>query len=708
MAAFLSGFAASLISGSPSPFAASLFSGSLAPFVEQKPKQKRDDSKAKKTTEKLAADAFAKRKEEELKTNRAKQQIPPTTDHRASALLKATAKESVQSSKEHELQKLFKELAEQILDKQSHEDTDGAAESLNTLLDEAFKRDCLRPDTKIWSNVQDLIHKLKIGVLCEALSELQQAAEERRTEKSGQHTAVYKIVALIKLSLPSIHLPLLPLEQCTLDKVIDMFWRKIDGESFDFPTTTKLIQIILSHPSPFSSHLLLGEAYFKTFFDFVTSAILVIPLKEWEDQGESFFQCLRMLDDEGKKKFLQPLLKASDPVWRQIAESFLEGLDSKKSLRQCAPYFHRIKELLPCANDLGFIESIFHRPFPTFEERHVVERNYPACVKRLNFDGSRDVVIFENLMIGVIKDGSQGLIHLIAFDMNTSKLVWGVPIRKENRWMELQPLCPFGIPIINEKSKLLMFLDPKTGEKSLELTLPEAIEPRGDYQPGSDLHILPSGFLYYSSHTVDGWFLFGGQVAEGKFSNKFKLDRPGGICLPLGENLSFQNFDSTCTIVAPNGKPKVVPYAELHLFKNNLYATAKNEIFVLAHKNEPEFEIVGQKSIFKFPTEHHEGFNIKILQICENGVAFCKFAGRHAFVDLERGTHAFLEGLPSNCASFVDREKGSVWSWNERDKQVKKHTMEGTKPLGLMDAARGVSLLHVDKSDRLYMVYIPF
>ena len=170
-----------------------------------------------------------------------------------------------------------------------------------------------------------------------------------------------------------------------------------------------------------------------------------------------------------------------------------------KSLREAIPHFEGLKQLLPNFNNTH-IEIIFGRPFIEFRRDKSIYTTDPDFTRRLEFNDKRKVFVHNSLMMGVHDTrttyGGQGVPpHLLAFDMKTEKMIWGIPLTPlPEKDLSLDTSAAggmtFGLPRmgrpnyhLNQVGNLISlqffgenkvhFFHPETGELNFILKLPK-------------------------------------------------------------------------------------------------------------------------------------------------------------------------------------------------------------------------------------------
>ncbi len=257
---------------------------------------------------------------------------------------------------------------------------------------------------------------------------------------------------------------------------------------------------------------------------------------------------------------------SKDPITSEIGNHLLEALTAR-SLRDAIPHFNVLKELLPNINS-SHIEIIFAAPLLNFVMIDRFAKKDPAFTKRLYFNDMRKVFVHGSLMIGAYDSrstyGGKGVPpHLLAYDMNTEKMVWGIPltpILSEDPSLNTNatPVL-FGFPRMGpagyslkrvgellslqfEKEKTLHFIHPETGEYNFTLELPKA---------PTDRYILvfilaQKGFAYQMVCKDEDRILIGGRIVDKRWNSTFEVKTPSECSVLF---LPIVGFQKTLKIV---------------------------------------------------------------------------------------------------------------------------------------------------------------
>lgn len=349
----------------------------------------------------------------------------------------------------------------------------------------------------------------------------------------------------------------------------------------------------------------------------------------------------------------------------------------------------------------------------------------------------RKVFIHGSLMMGVYDArttyGGKGVPpHLLAYDMNTEKMVWGIPLtplslEDPSLNTNATPMT-FGIPRMGPAGyslkrvgellslqfageKTLLFIHPETGEFDSSLELPEASTDRYNC-----LHISPKGFGYQMVHKDRDRILIGGRIIDKRWNSSFEAKTPGGLFRPFSTHCGFQqDFEDRLVLFGPTGDQITIEdcmTAEAQ--DDKLYSIEKDPVDkdkcllkVRTLKGDSEVVSGVEKSI---PLNLK---NASFGKICQNG-QLVLFSGRFSdtspiFVDLHRQEVTYSQHkFPSYAKHVINPDLGELWTWDQISHKIWKISSTSITLMGSMESGRGTTLLHADKADRLYFVDIPF
>ena len=471
------------------------------------------------------------------------------------------------------------------------------------------------------------------------------------------------------------------------------------------------------------------------FLNFVVEQLVTIPIDKWPSKAGVITDLLETVTLESKLVVARALASSKDSTTSEVGNHFLAA-QTARSLREAVPHFNALTELLPNFN-YTHCEIIFGRPFVGFCHDRSIFKNDPEFTKRLHFNGMRKVFIHGPLMMGVYDTrttyGGKGVPpHLLAYDMNTEKMVWGIPltpISLEDPSLNISAtpmIC--GVPRMGPTDytlirvgelislqfvgeKTLHFIHPETGEFDSVLELPEASTDRYDC-----LHISPNGFGYQMVHKDQDRILIGGKIIDKRWNSSFEAKTPCGMFRPFSTHCGFQqDFKDRLVLFGPTSdRITIEGCMAAKALDNKLYSIEKDPVdedkcLLKVRTLKVDNEVVSD-------IEKSVSLNVKEASfgtICQNGQVIL-FAGRFSdtspiFVTLDSQEVTYSpHNFPCYAKYVVNADSGELWTWDELTKNIWKVSSAEITLMGSMESGRGTTLLHADKADRLFFVDIPY
>lgn len=390
--------------------------------------------------------------------------------------------------------------------------------------------------------------------------------------------------------------------------------------------------------------------------------------------------------------------------------------------RDAFSHFNILMELLPNLKH-SHIEEIFGVVFP--EMREVISgRKDPNFAKRLNFTDPR-IFIHDHLMIGIydprlVYGKTRISPHLLAYDMKSEKLVWGIPL---NATLSKEPfnnkeITSFGFPsnavhdihqigeflaIQLEGSKNLFLIKPETGECLFNVEVPFI---NRKYIPQS-LSRASKDLFYYQMGVRDGErVLLGGSIVDGVWNQVFEKESVSGFFQFLSTHCGLRDvIKNEITIFGPTGNHAILPNClsafaqDDKLYTIEKHPRANNKSFLKIRTLLKNENVVS-------PIENSFFLDAKkpsIEKVCKNGQVVLLADSRPIFVDLKQEIVCDSDSKISQIASHTISESGEIWTWDVLSEKVKKISSEGEEEdLGLIKGFQRTKLLHVDDSGQLY------
>jgi hypothetical protein len=594
----------------------------------------------------------------------------------------------------------------------------------------------------VWMNEEELdkrfgktLQQLKASEIAEVCSELKHAYV-----RNGDNKAGYCLLWLIKQATGcSYEIPdKQTFNSSTVAKVLSKFFAQEFNPVIAQINSANFVEILHYRSSRIDQplyHEFLDRNSCFAFLNFVIEQLQCIPMDKWPSKSEIITDLLEMVTSEGKLIVAKALASSEDSKTAEVGNHLSSALKAT-SLREAIPHFNALMELLPNFNDTH-VEIIFGRPFIKFRHDKSIFKNDPDFTRRLYFNDMRKVFIHDSLMIGVYDTrttfGGKGVPpHLLAYDMNTEKMVWGsalTPIQLKDPSLNTSGTSmTFGLPrmgpaghrlkrvgeyislqFIGEKK--VHFIHPETGEIKSTLELPEIYNDTYDC-----LHISPDGFAYQMVHKDQDRVLIGGNIINGQWSLSFETKTPGGRFCSFSTHCGFfEDFENQLILFGPTGSNVTI--------ENCLAAEARGDKIYLIEKD-PACKDKCFLTIRTLKVDHgvvsdvEEKIQLDIKEadfgnLCQNGqwILFSESYSNKSpiFVDLHSKKVTYSKHkIPSYGEKIINTESGELWTWDQITKNIWKVSPNDVTLMGVLESGRGTTLLHVDKGDHLYFVDIPF
>lgn len=519
----------------------------------------------------------------------------------------------------------------------------------------------------------------------------------------------------------------------TVAKVLSQFF----ADSGSLTNASSFVEILHYRSSRLDESLYQGFLDPKSssiFLNFVARQLQDIPMDKWPSKASIITGLFETITPESKLVVAKILVSSKDLTTSKVGNHLLAALTAR-SLREAVPHFNALVELLPNFNHTH-VEIIFGRPFIEFCHDRSIYKKDPEFTKRLHFNDMRKVFVHDSLMIGVYDTrttfGGKGVPpHLLAYDMNTEKMVWGIPLTPillEDLSLNTSATpMTFGIPRMGSKGyrlkkvgeylslhfvgeKKLHFIHPETGEFDSILELPEASKDTYDC-----LHISPKGFAYQMVDKDQGRILIGGKIIDKQWNSSFESKTPSGFFRPFSTHCGFQqDFEDKLVLFGPTGDQITIQdcmAAEAQ--DDKLYSIEKDPL----HKDKCLLTIRTLKIDNEVVSGVEKSISLNVKEasfgkICQNGQLIL-FSGNFSdtspiFVDFNSQVTYSHHKFPCYAKHIVNTHSGELWTWDELSKKIWKVSSTNITLMGSMKSGRGTTLLHINKTDHLFFVDIPF
>jgi len=271
-----------------------------------------------------------------------------------------------------------------------------------------------------------------------------------------------------------------------------------------------------------------------------------IPMDKWPNKGKIILSLFTTLSPEVPRFMADALSKSHDPKTAEIGRHLLEAVRAD-SLNEAIPHLNELVTLLPGFWAIDFTQY-FGYPFPPFREL-TLDKD-PTCTRRLSFNEYRKVFVYQSLMIGVydacipFQDGTRFPSYLLAYDLESEKMVWGIPLTAKQLTTQddrpvplIEPskvICgrnyfpPYDLEQVGNyiaiqlRDKLQVSLISSATGKLTTFTekMPESIFCDWNRQ----FHISPEGYTYQCAWEKEKKVLIVGKIENGQWTQSFKAE----------------------------------------------------------------------------------------------------------------------------------------------------------------------------------------
>jgi hypothetical protein len=452
-----------------------------------------------------------------------------------------------------------------------------------------------------------------------------------------------------------------------------------------------------------------------TFFENIVAKLLQeVPIDNWPGKRTVIINFLKIYNHNERLAIAKDLVKSEDTTTSKIGEHLQEALLSS-SLNEAIPHFYALQELLG-RFDCTIAHSAFGKLFVEFQKNKAFFPNDPAFIKRLNFNEMEKVFVHDSLMIGVYDIQTTFLdkqvsSYLIAYDKNTEKMIWGIPLNpglthliwgpERSRYCARQVGNQIALQFLGEKK--VYFINPNTGAFDFTIELPEALE--GEY---NDLYISKNGFIYQDVERGADTFLIGGKIENQQWSPLFEFPRPSGDFLLLSTHCGIrEDFEETLVLFSPKGKQIVIESCIDAIAQDDkLYCLVRDGdkclLTVRTLKEDDEVVSEIEKSIEIDRKKVSFGKlcqNGKIVLFSDNSPDFIDSGKSPIFIDLATQNITYCEReFHSNTQFVIDADLSEVWAWDEESKKIWKVSRDNITLMGVSEIHENSLLLDVDEN----------
>lgn len=495
----------------------------------------------------------------------------------------------------------------------------------------------------------------------------------------------------------------------------------------------------LLNPSDFKQAIPHIDALIKMSVTFADHRFLFIRLKDEPIDTSpikviAIRELIETLPLEDKLTVATVAAASKDLTTVRIGELLLAALTSL-SLKEALPHLDALAEM-----SLRFEHNPFRINFGCAFVKFYsdqIHENLSSCVKELNFKNSKTVFVFGSVMVGIYDPGTCTKDkpfppHLLAYDMITEKIIWGIPLtstppddpslyfkgssmlfngshsilfREEKKTVDykVNKVGEF-LSVSFENEKNVRIINPKTGELEFTFQLPE----KAKIDPFH--HISQEGFVYQikSESSGEGRTLTAGTIAAKEWHPLFKITTPlDGKFISLSTHCGFIGTNFTdLALFGPTGEHVIIQNCmSAKAFGNKLYTIERDceqkDYCLLAIRTLKIEGGVVSDAEKKIIIYNKKAF---VAGICETGeVILISGSDSPIFVDLNSKKVTYSEQKLSAYSTYaIDTQSGEFWGWGrELGDHIWKITAAGATLMGSMSYHRGINFLYA-KEGKLY------
>ncbi|HEY4832530.1 MAG TPA: hypothetical protein VIH61_08240, partial [Waddliaceae bacterium] len=269
--------------------------------------------------------------------------------------------------------------------------------------------------------------RLQASEIAETCSDLKMAYTQDKDNKAG-----YYLLWLLKQATGCVYE--IPEKSSFNDATVAKVLSEFCAGSSSLRNAANFVEILHSRSSGLDQPLyqeFLDQKSCSIFLNFSVGQLVEIPMDKWASKAGIITDLLETVTLEIRLAIARALASSKDPITSEVGNHLLAALTAR-SLREAVTHFNALTELLPNFN-CTYVEIIFGRPFVEFCHDRSIYKKDPEFTKRLHFNDMRKVFVHGSLMMGVhdtrtIYGGKGVPPHLLAYDMNTEKMVWGIPL----------------------------------------------------------------------------------------------------------------------------------------------------------------------------------------------------------------------------------------------------------------------------------------
>ncbi len=441
----------------------------------------------------------------------------------------------------------------------------------------------------------------------------------------------------------------------------------------------RYLELVFSQKGFLVANLLKDHSSNIRLYRVALACLLDVPFEGWPKKGSVLLRILRIVPNWSH--FAQLLSRSRDLKTKLVGHAFFQISTMELTPRERTKKVMELGKFLP-EIDLDAYKTLFKfSPLPL-----VLEETIPNVAFRVSFTTSREVFIHKNLIIGRNVDAP--LQTLTAYDRETRQLVWQMTLLDDSIDCQLHPM---GIALILRKKREMVFIHPETGGviKKIDLCF--------DIQPQTRIYLTRCGCCFVRNKAVNhGYDFSGAEIKDGCYRLTFQSSLPLGPVQFLDRWIGIRRPVSGVVILDQEGNQHILSECRSVFFRDNTFYTL----------NESED---GNHSIIIYRTlAFHALRNInlgikgpvRMRDVCDDGTSICQIGTVFFFVEPSGNVIVVKKRIEAR-EIFIDRRKGTIWTWDFQTKEVWKHRKSDSEYLGILNHL-ALHFLDVDDKERLY------
>lgn len=440
------------------------------------------------------------------------------------------------------------------------------------------------------------------------------------------------------------------------------------------------------------------SACFERLFEHLKT----LSVKECPYKMRLIAKLLESLPDERRIDFISCLQSSLDVDTKKLSDH-LGAILLAKTFNDALSHLYSIEEVSPDF-DGEFVEKVFDFPFREFRSDRLRSQD-PEFTKRLRFNDTCQVFVFEDVMIGVAYTEPKKNPYLLAYRIKTEELLWGIllisPLGSRSHFFFERMDDSLLLWFFGETT--IYLVDPKTGQMYPHYEISDAINNAYD-----KLHISSYGFFYQITHKEKERWLKSGIVEGRKLMSCLEDQECQGVFLPLSSHCGILNLTRRTLTLFLRDTSVILPECSAAFAKKDqLYSIEqRNHLVVRTLKSDNSVVSAPVKII-----SIDNSFIIFFGEMCDNGeiIFVVRKMEKLAFVFVNLQEGIVIESshqIPSFGKWVINKFLGKVWTWDPDSQEIFEiSSLDGTMR-GKMGSGKNTSLLHVDKFGSLY--FTPF